>query len=203
MYRRLYNGEEHWVYARLVEIAATRSYELSKFRFIQDVELRFVCQDGAWRGIYKGAWLLNSGIRLNTGYIIGSPNQVKLIGSPTLAIWKVGEADDPGRAPIRALVITIQAGGADISNVIIERDGGETLSYAGTIPAGGKLQVDCAVMQVTCTDVADAYNNLELGPSADLGAWFTLLPGDNRVTIRYNGCGNGASADAVYYEVWY
>ena len=74
LYRRTSSGDFHWQYARLVEVTAQRSYELTKFGngIIQDIDLRFVTQEAYWRGDLGGAWYLDSGEYLDTGLAFDS-----------------------------------------------------------------------------------------------------------------------------------
>ena len=88
-----------------------------------------------------------------------------------------------------------------MSNVTIARTGGESLTYSGTIPAGGQLVINTGTMQVSCTGVSNAYNNLSLGSTADLAAWFSLRPGSNAITVTYSG--SGASIGFNFRDAWY
>ncbi len=203
LYRRLVSGLEHYVYARLVEVTASRTYELTRYRMIQDVDLRFVCQETFWKGAYHGVWNLDSGIRLDAGYTLDSPSSFTLEDSPEEMNISVGSTDDPGRAPVRSVKIVVLAGDAEMSNVVIEREDGERLEYTGTIPAAGALEINCGTMQVSCSGTENAYDNLAFGEEADMTTWFSLLPGDNAITVGFTGGGSGASIEFTFYEAWY
>jgi len=202
LYRRTGQGNIHWMYARLVEIMAMRSYEQTRFRVIQDIDLRFACQEAFWRGYYSGGWFLDSGFYLDNGWVFDNGNPVTLASSPTYIEIQLGSASDPGRAPVRAIQFIINADEA-ITSLMISRLGGEILTYNGTIPAGSQLIIDTGAMRVLCTGVTDPYDNLEISPTADMAAWFTLQPGLNEITVNFTGGGSGSTIEFSYYEAWF
>lgn len=202
LYRRTASGDIHWMYARLAEVAAVRDYQLTRYPTIQDVDLRFVCQELWWRGDYGGTWYLDSGESLDTGLALDSAEEYPLSASPTTFSISVGSASDPGRAPVRAMRITIKAGTASMSNITITRSGGEVLQFVGTIPANQSLLIDTGSMQVTVNGV-DAYDSLVFEPTADMASWFALQPGANQVTVTFTGGGTGRQIEFSYYEGWY
>lgn len=200
LYRRTITGDIHWQYARLVEVSAQMSHELTMYRFIQDVDLRFVTQEMHWRGDLGGTWYLDDGEYFDSGLAFDSGQTYELTTSPTEIT--VSTSDDIGRASVRALRIRVTAGSAAITSITIVRTGGETLMFDGTISAGDVLVIDTGTMQVT-NDGADAYDDLILSPTADLAAWFAFDPGDNNLTITFTGGGSGSTIDFNYYEAWY
>lgn len=204
LYRRTSQGDIHWQYARLVEINGEYTYELTPYRRLQDIALHFVTQDAAWRGAYHtgNELTFDSGLYFDTGLVFDSALGHSLSASPDSYTVTVGAASDPGRAIVRALKITIDAGNSIMSNVTIARTGGESLTYTGNIPSGGSLAIDCGLMAVTCTGVSNAYNNLTISATADMAAWFTLQPGDNTITVTYTGGGTGKKISFEFYEAW-
>lgn len=200
LYRRTVSGDIHWQYARLVEVTANRSYEHSRYRFIQDLELRFVTQEAFWRGDYGGEWLLDSGEYFDTGLAFDSAQMYNLDSSPTEITISIGT--EAGRAPTRAVRIKVTAGSSAITAITITRAAGESLIFDGTIDAGKTLIIDTGTMQVT-NDGADAYDDLSLSPTADLAVWFALEPGDNDLTVTFTGGGTGSTIEFNYYEAWY
>ncbi len=202
LYRRTTAGEIQWMYARLVEVSAERSYEQTKYRRIQDVSLRFVCQEAFWRGALGGLWYFDSGESFDSGLYFDSGQEYPLTSSPTVITVSAGTSDDAGRAPVRALRIAISAGNAPMSAIAIARTGGESLTFAGPVAANTDLIIDTGTMEVTNNGV-DAYNGLTIDPTADMAMWFTLQPGDNEITVAFTGGGAGAKVQFSYYEVWY
>ena len=200
LYRRTLSGDIHWQYARLVEVVAQRHHEQSKFKVIQDVDLRFVTQEAFWRGDLGGTWYLDSGEYLDSGLAFDSGQTYDLDASPKEITVAIG--DDDGRGPIRDIRLRVIAGDAAITSITIARGGGESLTFDGTINAGNELIIDTGTMQVT-NDGVDAYDDLALSPTADLAAWFTFAPGDNDLTITFTGGGTGSTLDFTYYEAWY
>jgi len=200
LYRRTASGDIHWQYARLVEVTATRSYEITKYNFIQDIELRVVTQDPFWRGDFGGAWYLDDGEYLDTGLSFDSAQTYALSSSPTPFTISIGT--EAGRAPIRAIRLRVTAGSAPITSITIARAGGESLTFGGTIAIGNEMIIDTGTMQVT-NDGVDAYDDLTLSPTADMAAWLAFETGDNPITVTFSGGGTGSTIDFTYYEAWY
>ena len=202
LYRQTKAGDIHWQYARLVDVTAQRSYEMTKFGngIIQDIDLRFVTQETFWRGSLGGAWYFDSGEYFDTGLSFDSAQSFDLNSTPK--VITVSTSDDIGRATTRALQITVEAGSSAITSITIARTGGESITFSGTIASGDALIIDTGTMQVTNAG-NDAYDDLTLSPTADLAAWFSLVTGDNEITITYTGGGTGSTIDFKYYEAWY
>lgn len=202
LYRETASGDIHWQYARLVEVTAERSYEITKYRRIQDISLRFITQEAFWRGDRGGTWFLDSGEYLDSGLAFDSGQTYELTSSPTVVTVSVGDPLDIGRAPIKAVRLDVSAGASSMSAITIARTGGESLTFTGTVLAGKSLVIDTGVMQVL-NDGIDAYGDLNLSPTADLAVWFALEPGDNEIAITFTGGGTGREISLAYYEVWY
>jgi hypothetical protein len=200
LYRRTASGDIHWQYARLVEVSAQRSYELTKYKLIQDVDLRFVQQEAFWRGDLGGTWFFDSGEYFDSGLAFDSGQTYDLVSSPTSIT--ITTSDDTGRAPVRALRLRVTAGSLAITSITIARTGGESLTFGGTIASGDVLLIDTGTMQVT-NDGIDAYDDLTLSPTADMAAWFSLALGDNPTTVTFSGGGTGSTIEFSYYEAWY
>lgn len=200
LYRRTASGDIHWQYARLVEVTATRTYETTKYNFIQDIELRVVTQDPFWRGDFGGQWYLDDGESFDTGLSLDSGQTYALTSSPTAFTISIGT--EVGRAPIRAVRLQVTAGSAPITSITIARAGGESITFGGTIAIGDVVTIDTGTMQVT-NDSVDAYDDLTLSPTADMAAWFSLQTGDNDITVTFTGGGTGSTIDFAYYEAWY
>lgn len=200
LYRRTSQGAIHWQYARLVEVNAVRNYDQSKYRLIQDVELRFMTQEAFWRGELGGVWYLDNGESFDSGLAFDSGQTYTLDGSPKAISIGIGE--EIGRGPIRALQIRVTAGSDDITSITIERTGAESLTFNGTVMSGDLLLIDTGTMQVTNNGI-DAYNYLVLSPTADFASWFALEGGDNVLAVTYTGGGTGSTIDFTYYEAWY
>jgi hypothetical protein len=200
LHRSLVSGENQWMYARLVALVAQRHYERAQFGRLQEIEMRMACQETYWRGEAVLDWLLDDGFFLDEGLNLDAAVSCPLTASPVAIEVSLGTG--PGRAPVRSILIrvTAPATGA-LSNITIARADGETLVFGGSVAASKVLQIDTGTMQVK-NDGVDAYDDLTLSPTADMAAWFTLLPGDNQITVTYTG-NTGGSVEFGYYEAWY
>ncbi len=202
LYRQMITRDIHWQYARLVEVVAERSYEITKFGRIQDIALRFITQEAFWRGDLGGVWYFDSGEYFDSGLAFDSGQTYPLTTSPTAFTVSLGLSTDAGRAAVRAVRMGISAGASAMSAVTIARAGGETITFSGTILANKTLVIDTGTMQVL-NDGVDAYNDLTLSPTADQAVWFSLEAGDNPITVTFTGGGTGKEISFGYYEVWY
>lgn len=204
LFRRMADASEHWTWARLVEVVAQRSYEQTRFRYIQDVELRFVTSEATWRGETSGArWYLNSGKYLNNGLFFNSNSYDLAEGDNEITVT-LGASDDPGRAPVKAINIMVTAGSEDITSLSITRQNGEVITYSGTIASGETLMIDTGTLQVIGeSEEADAYGLCGFTPAEDDGAWLTLQPGSNQLTFTIEGGGSGTTLDLGFDEAWY
>lgn len=191
----------HWKYARLVQVNASRDFDQAKFKLIQDVDLRFEAQEAFWHGTAVG-WTLDSGYYFDAGLSLDTGNSQTLVTSPKTFTLTLGSASDAGRAPTRAIIMTINPGNATMSNITITRTGGESILFSGSLAAGELLVIDTGSMQVTKSGV-DAYSSLTFTPTADLATWFSLMPGANAMSVSWTGGGTGAEIDFVYTECWY
>lgn len=199
LYRETPDGASQWIYARLVELSASRDFQFSKFRRFQDLELRFVTQEAFWHGDATGSFLDNGGL-LDDGDYFDTGTSADLDTSPETFDVTVGT--ETGLATIRAMTITVYADDAPITALIITRTDGETLTFEGTIAADESLIIDTGTMQVM-NGGADAYDDLVFDPTADLASWFTLEPGTNEITVAFTGGGTDAKISFVFQEAWY
>jgi len=202
LYRETVNGDIHWIYARLVEVTAERSYEQARYQRIQDVSLRFVTQEAFWRGDLGGIWYFDDAEYFDSGLAFDSGQTYALTTSPTSFTVTLGAASDAGRASVRAVRMSVNAGASAMSAITIARTGGESITFSGTVLANKTLVIDSGTMQVT-NDGADAYASLSLSSTADLASWFALEPGGNIITVTFTGGGTGKQISLAYYEVWY
>lgn len=202
LYRRTGEGKYHWQWARCKVIPASRNYQRTQFKWLQDMEMHFLCQDASWRGLFRGYWTLADGVRLDTGYALGTGERYDLATSPATITLTNGAATDPGRAPVRSMQIIVSPGDTAITAITIARAGGESLTYTGTIPSGGELVIKTSTQQVSCSGESSPYDLLNFAPTADMTAWITLQPGPNVITITYTGGGAGKSIEFIFNEAW-
>ncbi len=201
LYREMVDGALHWQYARLKGMTAARDYQTAKYKLIQDVDLLFETQEATWRGGLSGGWFFDSGEYFDSGLLFDSGSPESLSSSPTVFTVSNGDANDAGRAPVRSITISIEAGSAALSAITIARTGGESITFSGSVAAGETLVIDTGTMQVL-NDGDNAYDDLTLSPTADMASWFALDPGDNEITVTFTGGGTGSEITFNFYEAW-
>ena len=199
LYREFPDGSIHWMWARLKSVQASRDYQLTQYKRLQDVSLVFETMEATWRGDLFGLWTLDSGEKLDTGLELDGASPETLVTSPETFTVSVGSASDAGRATVRNLAVVVTAGDAAITALSVARAGGETLTFGGTINATDVLRIDLGTMQVT-NDGVNAYDDLTLSPTAEMDAWFTLLSGDNEITVTWTGGGTGSTIAFEFYD---
>lgn len=200
LYRQRGDESEQWMHARCVSVNAQISPE-DEALFVLSAEITFETFESTWRGEPAGGWYFDDGFYLDDGLFLDAGTPQSLSSSPTVFTETVGAASDAGRAVVRSMSISISAGDAAMSSITLARTDGETLTFNGTIAAGESLLINTGVMRVTNNGV-DAYDDLVFTPTADMGAWFTLLPGDNEITVTFTGGGSGAEIELTYFEAW-
>lgn len=200
------SGELHWMYARLASIEGDNDFSLARFKFFQDLALRFLTQESVWHGEHLGSWFLDSGVYLGTGYELDTGDEVEMTASPFSFTVYNGSTADNGRAAVRAMQIIVSTGsvGIDAGTLTITRTGGEILEFSAAMAASKDLIINTGTMQVTL-DGADAYDDLDFTATADMAAWFSLEPGPNTITVEFtkSGAGDNPTIEFIFDEAWY
>jgi len=105
-----------------------------------------------------------------------------------------------GNLPQTDCVITLTAGTLTITDPSFEGPG-SVLTWEGTIPSAGVLQIDCGARQVLLNGV-NAYDGLVLGELHTREQWFTLDPGNNVLLIGDVFEFDGANWTITYKDRW-
>ena len=200
LYRRQDDDDSvEWCWARLRSVKATRTH---KEILNQAMTLTFVRTSPHWYGINHGAWLLDDGEYLDAGLMLDAADfTFTLDSSPkTVTVTNGGNliCDDP--------IITVTAGSASITNLVIEKLVGATtyghIVYAGTIAIGKSLVIDCAARTVTNDSTSD-YANFSLGASHKNPAWIRLsAAADNSIKVTLTGGSTDSTIDFAFYDAW-
>lgn len=176
LYRQMPDGSIHWIYARLAEVSARRHYEQAQYKLIQDVSLRFVAEGAIWNGALREI-------------TVSSPISPQGI-----------EIAMPGSAPVTALLIEMTAGSAS-TGITLAREGGESLTYAGSLAEDAILVIDTGAMQVSAGSEIAPFNSLQLTPGAGQSNWFSLVPGSNPLTLT-TATGVIDQIKITFYDAW-
>jgi hypothetical protein len=186
LYRRQADDEVEWIYARLEDVIAKRSFK--DFTNTLDIDLIFAKISENWNGESHGAvWYLDAGEYFDTGLYFDVTGEITLDVSP-----KSITVNNGGNADVKNCILTITAGSAAITALEIERrDSGDTttfehLDYNGTIAIGDSLVIDCGAFTIE-NDGVDDYDNLDLGSSHQTDDWFNLIPGNNTIRVTKTG----------------
>jgi hypothetical protein len=104
-----------------------------------------------------------------------------------------------GNLPQTDCVITLTAADDALTDPTFEGPG-SVLSWTGTIPISGVLQIDCGARQVLL-DGVNAYSGLALEALHTREQWFTLEPGNNVLLIG-DVAWSTASWTITYKDRW-
>lgn len=120
-----------------------------------------------------------------------------------------------GNAPVRNIKITIDPGGANITNLgvthWVEENGAlvgglTDWDYTGAIAVGSTLEVDAGAATVEVGpsgSMVSGYANLVLSSNHKIGEWLYFRPGYNALVIARTGGTNTATIKLEYAEGWY
>jgi hypothetical protein len=170
------NTELHWAWARLMQVQASNTVS-DQSMIWQPLTLVYQVQTG-WHGALH-------------------EEQYNLTADDTTAC----AADNDGNVAVLDAVLTITAGDAAITELLVTISPLCQFIYDETIAAGEALVVDSGAFSVH-NDGADAYNDFTLGGGQAVLEWLRLEPGETTVAVTITGGGAGATADLDYYDAW-
>lgn len=188
------SGDAEWCWARFLGIQATRT---TKNHLHQEMELQFVMISPRWYGGHHGgAWTLDNGIVLDTGYELDADDWRALTaGANSLTIT------NNGNRTVTNAVITVAAGSANITALKIGVSGVSELQYATTIDAGESVEIDCGALSVLNHGIEN-YAGFGLTANHKIDDWLRLEPGENTVVVTITGGGTGAQALFEFFDGW-
>ena len=195
---------ERWIEARCIQVGHDRTL---RHYLYQPFDLVFECARRAWHGREYGIWKFDGFVREDngvatvsfwqpgpaigrrrwdvggfTGRMRSSPYEYKRTSGP-----RAGEslAFPLGNEAVTDPVITLIPVSADVTRVEIQGTKAHLL-FTGRIAVGSALSIDCGAYSVLNNGI-DAFDAFSLGPDHTLSNWLTLEPGDNPITVTYEG----------------
>ena len=185
LYRRRDDEAVEWAYAWLVECEGTRE---AKNITVLNVELTFELLSTQWYGAeHNAGWTFDSGEYFDTGLYFDSQDFLFTLSDSIPITMTVTNG---GNDTVRNEIVTVTAGAAAITNLVIKRKVGgvtyEHLVYAGTISAGQALVIDCGADSVKNNGVGD-YANFSRGANHQTNWLLQLLAGDNSIEVTITG----------------
>lgn len=186
------NGENLFIFARLIEVKALKTTKQSRLKLnkVQSINLAFICDSDQWFGDINETWKLNDGILLNDSQVINGGDLVDLSSSPETHTVTITQDDLESKIDVRGLkfTFTVPAGGS-LSDMLIENDQGGSLHFTAAVAAETNLVIDCASSRVL-NDGVDAYDDLAIVyNSLSPFTFMALLVGANEFTFTHNGTG--------------
>jgi hypothetical protein len=147
-----------------------------------------------------------------------SPWLGELIGNPVIGFWQSdpsqmlmlkvmtydaasgsGILTNSGNQNIYDAIITVTAGDAPITALMVTNAAGGHWHFNGTIAATKSLVVDCGQWSVL-NDGVDAFDDFVEPEGLDY--WFRLVPGANVITTAITGGGTGWTIKPQYRWQW-
>lgn len=165
---------ERWRWARLVQLTGTRR-AVERGRL--EIEMVFECLPGGWRGDAVD----------ETETMASSPHTLT--------------ASNTGNRTVRDAVLTVTAGGANITAVAITVTGATHLTWAGMLTAGNALVLNCGVKSIR-NDGVDAYAGFALGASHVVDDWLRLGAGDTDIDVAFTGGSTDSTVQIEFDEGW-
>lgn len=174
LYREWRDGGTEWIWARCIAVRGRRQRGMYLH---QDWEFQFLALSPTWNGT-------------------AHDDDTTLNSSP-----KALTVTNGGDAVVRNAVITVTAGGANITALTIAAGSAE-ISYSGTITAGQALVIDCGALTVKNNGTGD-YANFSLTVNHTVIDWMPLEPGNNSVTVTFTGGSTDSVVNFAFYDGWH
>lgn len=195
LYARMGDDAVRWVNARLLDVQERRTRR--NFNF-QRVVCRFHLPSPTWQGADHSTWVLDAGELLDDGlYLNEAGYTVTLSSSPTNVVVTNG-----GNRVVTNPVITITAGGANITAVTITKTGETKIAWTGTLVATKLLVIDCGAFTIR-NDGANAYSGkAAFDSNHTIAEWLRIDPGSNTITVAFTGGSTNSTATIEFRDGW-
>lgn len=173
------SGGIRWLYARLGPIRSTR---VPDFPGRLDLELPFEVYIPIWNGNHHGdGWLLDSGIYLDSGYVLDESGAFQFLTPYTPTVTNDGDY------PVSNAVITVTAAGTNITEITIAKTGQTNLKWTGTLAVGKSLVIDCGNYTVKNDGVALSPTGITRQSGHVIAEWLIFDPGSNMLSVTRTG----------------
>lgn len=184
LYRRRDDDVIEWAYAWLVGCESDRE---PKNITVLDVDLTFELHSVQWYGVeHNAGWVFDSGELFDTGLYFDSADFTFTLNTSPKTVTVTNGGNDT----VRNCIITVTAGSAAITALVIERVIGATtyehLTYSGSIASAEALVIDCGADSVENNGTGD-YANFARGASHKTSWLLQLLKGDNSIKVTITG----------------
>ncbi len=199
LYARMGDDSVRWVNARLLDVREQRTRR--NFNF-QRVVCRFHLPSPTWTGADHTAWVLDSGEILDGGLYLDDGGFTDTGASPHVLTVTNG-----GNRVVTNPVITITAGGADITAITITKTGETKIVWTnagttGALATTKSLIIDCGKFTIT-DDGANAYSGkTAFDSNHTIAEWLRLDPGDNEITVTFTGGSTDSVTTIEFQDGW-
>lgn len=198
LYRIWSDGLVEWCWARCLKITSGRE---ARHNLVEAI-IEFERTSPTWFTNWHGGWTLDSGVDLDSGYVLDSADITGTLSSGANNIT----CPNTGNAPVRNARITITGGtGASLTELLFRAyalaDPSFTIVYeftwAGGLTAGQVLVVDCGKQAITKEGVGE-YANLTVAKKPH---WLVIPAGGANLIINPSGTiGSGTTYKVEYWE---
>jgi hypothetical protein len=188
------NDTQQYAIARLVSMPTTRQIDQWDS---QPITLNFELWT-PWRGnvVHGAAWVLDSGIYLDTGYFLDSTTETTTIASSP----GTATVTNSGNMPVLDAILTVTAGGSAITALAL-RSGAAHLVYSGTIAAGSALVINAGAWSVKNAGV-NAWSQFSFGTAHAMSGLLELTPGSNSIVATFTGGGTASTINVEFYDTY-
>ena len=195
LYRR---GEDddsvQWCSARLMRLSSVRAVD---DKFWQDVEFVFQAKT-LWRGADHPPWVLDTGEMFDGGLYLDEAGFTETMASSPHTIT----VTNGGNRVVTNPVLTITAGGANITAATIAKTGETKIAWTGTLTAGNDLVVDCGKFTIT-NNGSNAYSGkAAFDSNHTIAEWLRIDPGDNDIDVTFTGGSTNSTVTVEFRDGW-
>jgi hypothetical protein len=169
------NGvSQQWRYARLMQVDSPAREGTPT---IDEVSLVFEALPGPWYGTAHD----------DTTTLDTSPKAITVTNGGNM--W------------VTNAILTLTAGSAKITEVVISMTGVSEIQWTGSLAAGQSLAIDCGARSVKKAG-ADAYAGFALGAGHAVEDWLRLEPGNNSIVVSLMGGSTDSTLRVQYADGW-
>lgn len=151
-----------------------------------------------WVGADHTPWVLDSGEIFDGGLYLDEAGFTETMASSPHTIT----VTNGGNRVVTNPVVTITAGGANITAATIAKTGETKIVWSGTLTAGNDLVIDCGKFTIT-NNGANAYSGkAAFDSNHTIAEWLRLDPGNNDIDVTFTGGSTDSTVTVEFRDGW-